>query len=353
MGLMDRSSAAPDSSHLRPQEGPRRLFRPRAAVVAVVVAASVAAALGAGAVWVYLRVNEAVADCYAQWRVADIVIQYLEWHGGSWPKDWDDLEEAREACVGRSWPAEELRLRVEIDFAAEPKALAAAEPPIRAIRLTTGKRHHWDGAEPNELVRAYLRERARRPPGYKYPKRPDPREKEARSALVALGGSWKLGEGGRVTEVSLGPPAGADAALACLRSLPEVRGLNLGDSDASDAGLAGAGGLPRLRWIYLYRTRVTDAGLAHLRDARELETLVLASANFTDAAFEHIAAHPRLKLLNLNGAHVTDAGIARLHGMTSLEEVLLADTGVSPEGVRRLQEALPHCKIYFPTPPGR
>lgn len=283
---------------------------------------------------------DTVRDSYAQWRVADMVVQYLEWNDGNWPRCWEDLDEARHV-IASNWPFEDLRARVEIDFAADPEALTNADPPVRVIRLVNGKRHHWSGAEPNEIIRQYLRDRSRHPPGHAYPKRPDAREQAARTALTALRCSWKLDADGHVTEVV----ADSDTALAHLSELPEVRGLNLGYSPVTDAGLATAGDLSRLRWIYLYGTRVTDAGLAHLRGAHQLQSLVLASPNFTDAAIDHVVGHESLKLLNLNGTRVTDAGIARLHQLAGLQEVMLGETKVTPEGVRALRRALPRCKV--------
>ncbi len=38
---------------------------------------------------------------------------------------------------------------------------------------------------------------------------------------------------------------------------------------------------------------------------------------------------------------------AELRGMASLESVLLWNTNVTPEGVKKLQEALPNCKIEY------
>jgi hypothetical protein len=47
-----------------------------------------------------MAAGEAKADDYAQEHVARLVIQYMEWHGGSWPRSWDDLQEPFEASLG-------------------------------------------------------------------------------------------------------------------------------------------------------------------------------------------------------------------------------------------------------------
>jgi hypothetical protein len=303
---------------------------------------------------VYYFFHVVMPDAYGQWVLADVVIQYMEWHDGAWPRDWNDLQEPFEEHRGFGYCSlEELRDRLDIDFTANPKELARAEPeedesPFCVIWLRNGKHHHWQRAEPNRLVWEYLQERGRRPPTYRSPKPPDPHERPARMALLATGAGWKLDADGRVTQVSLGPivcPSGAD--LGALRLLTEVRGLNLGYSAITDVDLQNFADMVHVQWIYLYGTNVTDAGLAHLSKMSELETLVLAHRTFTDSAFDHIVQHPRLKLLNLNGTRVTNAGLERLHGMTSLREVMVADTLVTEAGVQRLRESLKGCKVYF------
>jgi hypothetical protein len=52
-----------------------------------------------------------------------------------------------------------------------------------------------------------------------------------------------------------------------------------------------------------------------------------------------------LSVLNLNRTKVTDDGLEHLKGMTSLRRLLLQRTKVTDAGVRKLQQALPNCKI--------
>ena len=49
--------------------------------------------------------------------------------------------------------------------------------------------------------------------------------------------------------------------------------------------------------------------------------------------------------LDLFDAQVTDAGLVHLKGLTQLQELYLVDTKVTDEGVKKLQQALPNCKI--------
>ncbi|HEX8915205.1 MAG TPA: hypothetical protein VF796_22830 [Humisphaera sp.] len=119
--------------------------------------------LVAVAVSTYLRyIEQAVTNAYAVWTVADIVVTHLEQNDDRWPRDWDDLRAAARLRTNNDavdlsyWSA-----RVEIDFAADPKALAAAPfDPGRDVRPFNVIRHRqWPGTwyvEPNARVWAYL-----------------------------------------------------------------------------------------------------------------------------------------------------------------------------------------------------
>lgn len=113
----------------------------------------------------YQHVTETVRDAYAVWWVGDTVVEYLETHDRHWPQSWDDLRPSYEAlCAkigGAPWSFEELRTRVEIDFAADPDQLAKVDPetgerPFRVIYLKDGRDVSWEGAEPNTIVWKYL-----------------------------------------------------------------------------------------------------------------------------------------------------------------------------------------------------
>ena len=56
-----------------------------------------------------------------------------------------------------------------------------------------------------------------------------------------------------------------------------------------------------------------------------------------------------LKSLSLAGTKITDAGLEHLKGLTQLRSLWLGrevrPEQVTPEGIRRLQRALPNCKI--------
>lgn len=145
-------------------------------IILIVVAVLLA---GAGfVVWFGYQVSQVPRDAYAVWWTADLVVEHLEKHGGSWPRSWDELQmTSDQAYKGTTstnrdgtWIAEfrprdtigELKQRVEIDWRADPKMLAKAEfkgtrPPFRVIWLRNGKSRHYSGKEPNTMVLEYLK----------------------------------------------------------------------------------------------------------------------------------------------------------------------------------------------------
>jgi len=73
--------------------------------------------------------------------------------------------------------------------------------------------------------------------------------------------------------------------------------------------------------------------------------LALPSSGMTDAGLARIAGLTHLHELWLGNTKVTDAGLAHLAGLTHLEQLDLTKTKVTDAGVKKLQRALPHCKI--------
>jgi len=123
----------------------------------------------------------------------------------------------------------------------------------------------------------------------------------------------------------------------------EVLGLDLGDVDYVGLG--------------------RDSGDAELEDLKEqLEGLTGLRAldvdccyGITDAGMEHLQGLNNLKWLNISHTKVTEAGLEDLKGMTNLEVLYVcclykADKPekISDEDFKKLQEALPNCRIIGP-----
>lgn len=170
----------------------------------------------------------------------------------------------------------------------------------------------------------------------------------------------------------------ADAGLDHLGKVPQLETLTIRNMFVTDAKLANLAGMTRLKTLSLgfntgriicYPIRVTDAGLAHLKKLAGIETLELeqititgeglehlqglvhlrrlslSKSRLTDAGLAHVKAFARLKDLDLSYTKITDAGLAHLKGLAGLKALDLRKTGVSEQGVKRLQQALPDCRI--------
>lgn len=127
--------------------------------------------LGYGGYRVIDGLYELAPELYSQEWVAGMVIRYMESNEGRWPQNWDDLQKPYEVAVsqgGQPWSFEDLRRRVEVDFSANPAELSGTpltnegEAGFRVIRLRSGRRHHWEGGEPNLRIWKYLQEHSPR-----------------------------------------------------------------------------------------------------------------------------------------------------------------------------------------------
>jgi hypothetical protein len=77
---------------------------------------------------------------------------------------------------------------------------------------------------------------------------------------------------------------------------------------------------------------ITDADLIHLKGLTDVRLLRL-NTNITDAGLEHLKGMTNLQLLDLRGSN------------TQYVEVKFHSSSITDEGVKKLQQALPNCKI--------
>ncbi len=89
----------------------------------------------------------------------------------------------------------------------------------------------------------------------------------------------------------------------------------------------------------------TDALLSHIARLTQLHYLRLNGEEITDAGMIHLAGLTQLHFLWLDYTKITDAGLAHLSRLTQLQELSLRGTKVTDEGVKKLQAALPNCRI--------
>lgn len=113
----------------------------------------------------------------------------------------------------------------------------------------------------------------------------------------------------------------------------------------SDEALQSLKAVTSLIEVRLGGTQVTDDGLAFLKSLPHLQVLGLELTQVTDAGIAHLEGLSNLTYLNLYGTGVTDAALKHLEGMKHLKNLYLWQTKVTPDGVGRLQEALPGLDI--------
>jgi hypothetical protein len=71
------------------------------------------------------------------------------------------------------------------------------------------------------------------------------------------------------------------------------------------------------------------------------------NTKINDAGLRHLKPLSKLRRLELNGTNITDAGLVYLKRLSQLETLDLWETQVTDDGVKKLQQALPKCKIYY------
>lgn len=128
-------------------------------------------------------------------------------------------------------------------------------------------------------------------------------------------------------------------------SLVKVIGVGLCEKSVTDTGLVHLQGLSHLKALSLFNSRVTDAGLVHLRELSQLSVLALGNTDVTDAGLVHLQGLSQLQAMYLQNTQVTDAGLVHIQGLSQLNVLDLRNTKVTDQGVKKLQQALPKCKI--------
>lgn len=170
-----------------------------------------------------------------------------------------------------------------------------------------------------------------------------------------------------------------DGACAVMKAWPRLRELNMRGTKVTDTGVAHLAGhaelsridvgfalftdngveqfttMPKLRSIAMGGNKMTDVGLGPLKRVANLMELDLGGLQRTDSGLWQVTVTDRgletlgslksLVRLNLRNAKITDAGVESLFGLTNLMELNLMNTGLSPEALARVQQALPKARL--------
>lgn len=77
----------------------------------------------------------------------------------------------------------------------------------------------------------------------------------------------------------------------------------------------------------------------------DVDELEIFDEQATNVDLAGLAVLKRVQVLKLYGDELTDASLRHLEGLTNLRVLHLVNTRVTDEGVKKLQHALPECKI--------
>lgn len=140
--------------------------------------------------------------------------------------------------------------------------------------------------------------------------------------------------------------------LKHLAGAPKLRHLGLSGT-SSDADLAGLAGAPALETLVLFNFNVSPSGdgLKALADLPALKDLSLSGLDVKDSHLRHLAGVKSLRKLNLGAINLTDAAVPELAKLTWLEELTLSGGRFTKDGVEKLRQALPRCKVQGPITP--
>ncbi len=127
----------------------------------------------------------------------------------------------------------------------------------------------------------------------------------------------------------------------------EVTDLGLARTRVTDAGLKEIRIFTNLSTLYLGGSAFTDAGLEELKELQSIGTLYLADTRVTSAGLAKLSAFQKLSAIKLSGEGVTDSELRGLQSVKTLTALTLFETKATEDGVQKLHEALPGCKITF------
>jgi Leucine-rich repeat (LRR) protein len=136
-----------------------------------------------------------------------------------------------------------------------------------------------------------------------------------------------------------------DAGLVRLKALAKLQVLSISYLQVTDVRLLNLKGVIQIQELGPAKIKMTNRPV-HLKEVTQLQCQCVSDATkVTDAGLVHLNALTQLQSLHLSGSQVTDASLEHLKALTNLQELHLQNTEVSDEGVKKLLQALPNCKI--------
>lgn len=160
-----------------------------------------------------------------------------------------------------------------------------------------------------------------------------------------------LGEISTLEELTFDDPQVTDAGFEHLKYLKNLKVLSFNAPLVTDAGTEHLRSLTKLERLVIDEAKITDRGFESLRGLKKLRQLFVQTfaPGITDTAFENLAGLSELQELYVitHGDHaITDAGLLRLKGLSKLRALNVPSRGITDQGVKLLQQAIPGCKIH-------
>lgn len=147
-----------------------------------------------------------------------------------------------------------------------------------------------------------------------------------------------LSELGKPIEISLMGNEFRPRTLHNLKSVSNLRYLNLSDSSAADSHLRSLDGISSLWEIDLSDTYVTASGLEHLRNCSDLRNLQAYSLDLRGRAFVAIRNLKGLRVLCVSGSLVDPDGWNHIASLVSLNELRCSLTDLSDDGLESISK---------------
>lgn len=151
----------------------------------------------------------------------------------------------------------------------------------------------------------------------------------------------------RLVTMGLDQATFEQSELARLNKLAHLNTLILNGLPLSDAAVDRLGELPALRSLYLGGARLSDAGLDRLTSRYpELCNLHIGETLVTEAGVRHLSRLTNLNDLNTHLLPLGDTSVEFLLPHRGLQELAIAGTQLTADGVARLRDGLPNCRIH-------
>jgi len=126
-------------------------------------------------------------------------------------------------------------------------------------------------------------------------------------------------------------------ALAHVKGLYNLEGLELSGTKITDDDLAHLADLTNLQWLYLDNTKISDRGLVHLKGLANLDVLALNKTQVTGSGLSNLRDLKRLRVLNLSECKITDAALENIRGLVQIQTLALQAVPITGEGLKHLQ----------------